>query len=206
MDIQPYSLEIEAPDLGADVKAVALELIESVNREPVRGLDAARIWAAVVEAIASDEPFVLDFFSHLDRVREFCRLHDVAFRDAAERCCVIPQLESEQLVELFQRFEAETFGIRGGGPAGAGAAVGARGPGGSSEAAGLAIDTELETDLSHRGVDAYHPAFPRYFFCAVTDFENGFLTVLSNRLSANEITRRARPAVANLQVFVALPQ
>ena len=42
-----YLLEIEALDLGADVRAVALELTEAdENREPVRGADAARIWAA----------------------------------------------------------------------------------------------------------------------------------------------------------------
>lgn len=191
MNLNPYSLEIEAPDLGEDVKAVSLELIETVNREPVRGPDAARIWAAAVEAIAADEPRVLDFFSHLDRVREFCRLHDIVFRDAAERCCVIPQPDTEQLVEIFQRFEAETFGIRAGGPL---------------KADKAAADTALETDLSHRGVDAYHPAFPRYFFCAITDFKNGFLTLLSNSLGANEVTPRVKPIVATLQVSVALPQ
>ncbi|HXN22469.1 MAG TPA: hypothetical protein VOA41_06975 [Candidatus Dormibacteraeota bacterium] len=191
MAVNPYSLEIEAPDLGADVKVVALELIETINREPVRGPDAARIWAAAVEAIAATEPWVLDFFSHLDRVREFCHLKGIACREAAERHCVIPQPDTEQLVEIFQRFEAETFGMR---------------AGGLLEPGGMGADTELEIDLSHRGVDAYHPAFPRYFFCAVTDFENGFLTLLSNPLSANEVTRRVKPAVATLQVSVALPQ
>jgi hypothetical protein len=191
MNVNPYSLEIEAPDLGEDVQAVALELMATVNREPVRGPEAARIWATVVEALASDEPRVLDFFSHLDRVREFCRLHDIAFRDPAERCCVVPQSDTEQLVDFFRRFEAETFGIRAGGPV---------------EPGGQTVDVGLERDLAHRGVDAYHPAFPRYFFCAVTDFENGFLTLLSNRLTANEVTRRVKPAVATLQVSVALPQ
>lgn len=195
MTILPYALEIEAPDLGTDVQAISMELMENLNREPVRGLDAARIWAAAVEAIASSEPFVLDFFSHLERVREFCNMQNIAFRDAAERCCVIPQPTNEELVEIFQRFEAETFGIRAGDPLRK-----------LESALNPAVDAELETDLSHRGVDAYHPAFPRYFFCAVSDFENGFLTLLSSRLSANEVTRRVKPAVAPLQVAVALPQ
>ncbi len=188
----PYALEIEAPDLGADVKAVGLELIGTINREPVRGPEAGRIWAATVQAIAAGEPWVLDFFSHLERVREFCRLQHIPFRHAAERCCVISELDAEQLMEIFQRFDAETFGIRAGGPL---ATSGDEGE-----------DAELEADLSRRGVDAYHSAFTRYYFCAVTDFENGFLTLLSNPLSANEVTRRVKPAVAPLQVSVALPQ
>src|SRR6202022_919495 len=98
-------LEIEALELGEDVKAAALELIETVNREPVRGPEAARIWASVVEAIAGAEPWVLDFFSHIERVHEFCRLNNIAFRDAGERCCVLPQQDVEQLATIFERFE-----------------------------------------------------------------------------------------------------
>jgi hypothetical protein len=187
MDLPPYSLEIEALDLGADVKAVGIELIETESREPLRGPEAARIWSAALPAIAGSEPWALDFFSHLDRLRDFCRLHAIAFRDAAKRFVVVPQPEPEQLAELFERFETETIGARAGGPLEAG-------------------DTALEAYLSRRGVDAYHPAFPRYFFCAVCDFENGFLTLLSNHLWASEVIRRVRPAVENLQVSVARPQ
>ena len=39
-----FLLEVEPLDLGADVKAIGLELIEPENREPVRGIEAARIW------------------------------------------------------------------------------------------------------------------------------------------------------------------
>ena len=42
-----YLLDVEPLDLGADVRAVGLELIEAdENREPVRGTDAARIWSS----------------------------------------------------------------------------------------------------------------------------------------------------------------
>ena len=187
MDLLPYSLEIEALDLGADVKAVGLELIETESREPVRGPDAAQVWSVVVPAIAAAEPWALDFFSHVERVREFCRLHAVEFRDAADRCCVVPQMESEQLAEIFERFEGEAFGIRAGGQLTDG-------------------DSALEADLARRGVDAYHQAFPRYFFCGVCDFENGFLTLLSNHLWASEVIRRVRPVVEGFQVSVARPQ
>jgi hypothetical protein len=187
MELLPYSLEIEGLDLGADVKAVGLELIETESREPLRGPDAARVWSAIVPAIAAAEPWALDFFSHVERVKEYCRLHVVEFRDATGRCCVVPQPEPEQLAEIFERFEGEMFGIRAGGLLREG-------------------DSALEADLDRRGVDAYHQAFPRYFFCGVCDFENGFLTLLSNHLWASEVIRRVRPAVEGLQVSVARPQ
>src|ERR1700675_3291179 len=60
-----YLLEIEPLDLGADVRAMGLELTEAdENREPIRGTDAARIWSRVLRAVASPENWALDFFSH----------------------------------------------------------------------------------------------------------------------------------------------
>ncbi len=112
LQLPPFSLDVEALDLGADVKAVGLELLGTESREPVRGKDAALIWAAVFPALAVNEFFVIDFFSHLDRVREFCNLHEIHYREAAERCLVLPQPSETQLEELFQRFEGETFGVR----------------------------------------------------------------------------------------------
>ena len=42
-----YLLDIEALDLGTEVRAVSLDLVEAdENREPVRGEDATRIWTA----------------------------------------------------------------------------------------------------------------------------------------------------------------
>ena len=37
-DLPPYSLDVQAMDLGRGVKAVGLELIETESREPLRGL------------------------------------------------------------------------------------------------------------------------------------------------------------------------
>ena len=70
-DLPPYSLDVQAMDLGVDTKAVGLELIETESREPVRGQEAAAIWARVIPALASQEIWVMDFFSHLDRVRQY---------------------------------------------------------------------------------------------------------------------------------------
>src|SRR6202034_173240 len=70
-----YVLEVEPLDLGADVKAVGLDLVEIETREPAHGLDAARLWAATLGALPGTEPWALDFFSHIDRVRDYCRLH-----------------------------------------------------------------------------------------------------------------------------------
>ncbi len=183
----PYLLEVEPLDLGADVKAVGLELVQRETREPLRGAEGARVWTAVLTALAGAEPWVLDFFSHLDRLRDFCRLRQIAYREAAKRCIVIAAPAAEPLARLLRRFEGETFGVR----AGARLASG---------------DAALEGDLARRGVDAYHHVFINYFFCAVCDFENGFLTLLTSRLWASEVIRRVRPVLDEFSVAVARPQ
>ncbi|HEY6464627.1 MAG TPA: hypothetical protein VIY69_01465, partial [Candidatus Acidoferrales bacterium] len=150
-----YLLDIEPLDLGPDVRAVGLELVEAdENREPVRGNDAARIWARILPAAAGNESWALDFFSHRDRVRDFCERHKIPFREASQRSIVIPAPEKSVLESLFDRFLPETFGARAGGPVVSG-------------------DAALEGELARRGVDAYHAAFPNYFFCAVCSFEDG---------------------------------
>ena len=182
-----YLLEIEALDLGPGVKAVGLELTENdENREPVRGPDAARIWSRVLPATAGQEPWALDFFSHLDRVRDYCDRHGIAYREAAARSLVVPAPAAEALEPLLDRFQAETFGARAGGQVATG-------------------DAALEGDLARRGVDAYDKASANYFFCAVCGFENGSLVVLSEKLWASEVIRRVRPALKDLDVEILLP-
>lgn len=185
-----YLLDIEPLDLGPDVKAVGLDLTEDdENREPVRGEDAARIWSRVLPATAGQEPWVLDFFSHIDRVRDFCDRHQIAYRETTSRSVVIPAPAASALEELLGRFQTETFGARAGGPISAGA-------GG---------DPDLERELARRGVDAYHAAFPRYFYCAICGFEDGSLVLLSQKLWASEVIRRVRPVLHGLNVEVRLP-
>jgi hypothetical protein len=185
-----YLLDIEALDVGADVRAVGLDLVEAdENREPVRGAAAARIWSRVLQATAGQERWALDFFSHLERVRDFCKLHDISFREATQRSLVIPAPEPAALESLLERFEAETFGVR------AGALV-------SPDRAG---DAALEGDLARRGVDAYHTAYPRYFFCGICAFEDASLVLLSENLWASEVIRRVRPTIKGLDVEVHLP-
>ena len=88
-----YILEVEPLDLGADVKAVGLDLTEIESREPVRGRDAAGVWGAALGALAGSEPWALDFFSHLDRVRDYCRLHQIAFEEkAGGHALVVPEI------------------------------------------------------------------------------------------------------------------
>ena len=186
LKLPAFSLDVEALDLGADVKAVGLELLETESREPVRGKDAALIWAAVFPALAAKDFFTVDFFSHVDRVREFCKLHDISYREAAERCLVLPRPDQTQLEELFQRFEGETFGARAGGPAQDG-------------------DAELEKELSRRGLDAYQPAYARYTFCVVCEPEDGWVTLLSQTLWPTEVIRRIRPVVQNFDIYIARP-
>jgi hypothetical protein len=140
-----YILEVEPLDLGADVKAVGLDLVEIESREPVRGADAARLWAAALGALAGTEPWALDFFSHLDRVRDYCRLRGVAFEEkAAGHSLMIPAPPGNALAELLERFAGETFGARAG-------AILASG------------DTGVESELAKRGVDARGVRFRERF-------------------------------------------
>jgi hypothetical protein len=185
-ELPAISLDVEAQDLGSGVKAVGLELIETNNREPVRGHQAAEIWTAAFAALASEDFLVVDFFSHLDRVRDFCASRNIKFREAAGRCLVVPKPLQPQLLQLFERFEGETFGIRAG-------------------ALAENADAALESDLSKRGVDAYEPAYERYAFCAVCDLQDGWVTLLSAAIWASEVVRRLRPALNAFDIYLARP-
>jgi hypothetical protein len=186
-ELPPFSLDVQALELGADSKAVGLELLETESREPVRGPEAAKIWAAILPALAAGDAYVLDFFSHLDRVREFCSTHEIVFREAAERCLVLPKPSVEQLRLLVARFAAETFGVRAG-------------------SADKMTDATLEIDLSRRGLDAYQSAYAHYTFCAICEPESAWVTLLSASLWPSEVIRRVRPAVQPFDVYLARPQ
>src|SRR6266566_4195176 len=88
---------LELPPFSLDVQAVGLELVETENREPVRGKEGAEIWSEVFPGLAGKDPFVVDFFSHIDRVREFCKARKIEWREAAERCVVIPSPSAQEL-------------------------------------------------------------------------------------------------------------
>ena len=186
MELPPFSLDVEALDLGAGVKAVGLELVETENREPVRGKQAAEIWSAIFPALALEDYYVMDFFSHIDRVQEFCKARKIEYREAGARCVVLPQPRQNQLFQLFERFEGETFGLRTG-------------------AAAETPDASLEGDLSKRGVDGYQAAYERYTFCAICEPEDGWVTLLSATLWASEVIRRVRPAVQPFDIYLARP-
>jgi hypothetical protein len=186
-DLPPYSLDVQPLELGDDTKAIGLELLETESREPLRGPVAAQICSALFPALAAKESLVVDFFSHLERVREFCKLHGMVFREAASRCLVLTQPSQEQLRLVFERFEKETFGIR-------------VGPTAEQE------DAVLENELSHRGLDAYQAAYSRYTFCAVCEPEDAWITLLSDKLWPSEVIRRVRPALQPFDVYLARPQ
>jgi hypothetical protein len=191
-----YRLEIESLDLGPGIRAVGLELLDPETREPVRGAEAGRIWAAAVVALSTGEPWGLDFFAHLERVREFCRLQELPFREPNDHALVIAgsdvvgsgtvEFGQEKFVALLERFAGETFGARAGAPVATG-------------------DAAVEGGLAERGVDAYEAVFRNYLFCGVFDIENGFLTLLSERLWASEVMRRVRGALTGLHVEVTRP-
>jgi len=185
-ELPPFSLDVQALDLGNETKAVGLELVETESREPVRGIEGAEIWAEIFPALAGKDTYAVDFFSHLDRVREFCKTRKIQWREAAGRCVVISSPSVEELRQLLERFEAETFGIRAG-------------------TAAQAADATLEGDLSKRGLDAYQQAYTRYTFCAICEPQDGWMTILSEALWPSEIIRRLRPAIQRFDVHIARP-
>jgi hypothetical protein len=180
-------LEVEPLDLGPGVKAVGLELTDPENNhEPILGKDGAAIWSRVLPALAASEAWGLDFFSHLDRVRNYCQSHEIRYRESSEHSIVIPSVPADILGGLFERFEREKFGARAGGGVTAG-------------------DAALEGEIARKGVDAYATAFGTYLFCGVCDFENGSLVLLTNRLWASEVMRRIKPVLSDIEVEVRLP-
>ena len=192
-------LLIEPLNLGSDVRAISLDLAEEGADTPAAGPEALAIWTAVVPALVADEAWTLDFVSHLDRVRDFCCTNNIPWREAGARCITIAHPNAEQLESLFTRFETETFGFRARKAQAAGTAS-------AVDASKYLEDTELESELSKCGMDGYHGAFTRYTLCAICDFENGSIVLLTEKLSSGEVLRRLRPVVTELGAKVERPE
>ena len=192
-------LLIEPLNLGADVRAISLDLAEEGAESPAVGPEALAIWTAAVPALVAGESWTLDFVSHLNRVREFCRANNIPWRDAGTRSMAIPHPNAEQLEALFVHFETETFGFRARKAQAQGTAVGA-------DASKELEDAELESELSKRGMHGYQSAFTRYTICAICDFENGSIVLITDKLSSGEVLRRLRPVVTALGARVERPE
>jgi hypothetical protein len=192
-------LLIEPLNLGPDVRAISLDLAEEGADAPAVGPEALAIWTAAVPALIADEEWALDFVSHLDRVRDFCRTNNIPWREAGARCVTIAHPSAEELESLFARFETETFGFRVRKPQTAGTAP-------AVDASKVLEDSELESELSKHGMDGYHGAFNRYTLCAICDFENGSIVLLTEKLSSGEVLRRLRPAVTALGAKIERPE
>jgi hypothetical protein len=198
--LQPaLRLLIEPLNLGPDVRAISLDLVEEGADDPAAGPEALAIWTAAVPALIAGEEWALDFVSHLDRVREYCRANNIPFREAGARCITIAHPTVDQLELLFARFETETFGFRARKLQPAGTAP-------AADASKYLEDAELESELSKRGMDGYHGAFSRYTLCAICDFENGSIVLLTEKLSSGEVLRRLRPVVTELGAKIERPE
>jgi len=183
----PVILDIETLDLGPDLRAIGLELVEpGATREPVCGAPAAKVWSPVLLAVAAGEPLVFDFFSHLERVRDFCVRRNLAWREGARNYVAVSAPSRELLAELLERFERETFGAR------AGRRV-------------IEGDPELEEGLSKRGADAYHSAYSSYTFCAILSLDEASVTLLAPHLWASEVVQLVRPALSGMDVELRQP-
>ena len=139
-------------------------------------------------ALAAKESFALDFFSHLDRVREFCNTHSIPFREAAARCLVVPQPSLEQSSPAARTLRSEDI----------------RHARGCRDA-----NTEIRLWRTNFLIAAWTPTSPpiaRYTFCAVCEPDDGWVTVLSDTLWPSEVIRRVRPALQPFDVYIARPQ
>lgn len=188
MDPAAFHLIIEPLDLGLGVRAISLDLKEHGAEDPAVGGLASAIWAVAIPALVGDAAWSLDFIGHLDRVRDYFEARGIDWREAAKRCIVVPAQPTEELLKLVMRFETETFGIRAGG------------------SLGETDDAALEKELSSRGFDAYQSAFTNYLFCGICDFENGSLTLLTEKMTSSEALRRLRPALTPLGVRAERPE
>jgi hypothetical protein len=188
-----YRLEVEALELGFETRAVSVELVTHDTRESVDGSEAAPIWAVIIPALAGAEPWVVDFFAHLGRVRDFCRDHGIGVREPNSHAVIIPAPEQTALSVLIERFAGEKFGIRAGGPAL------------TSEAGQAEAERQIADRLAAKGVDAYEALYADFLFCGICEFETGALTILSKKLWASEVIRRVRPALAKMRVEVTRP-
>jgi predicted secreted protein len=195
----PLRLLIEPLNLGPDVRAISLDLAEEGAESHAVGPEALAIWNAAVPALVADESWTLDFVSHLDRVREFCSSKSISWREAGARCITIAHPDTDQLESLFERFETETFGFRV-------RKTRVEGTARASKESNDLEDAELENDLSKGGMDAYHGAFTRYTLCAICDFENGSIVLITEKLSSSEVLRRLRPFVTALGALVDRPE
>jgi hypothetical protein len=192
-------LLIEPLNLGPDVRAISLDLAEEGADAPAAGPQALAIWTVVVPALVVGEEWTLDFVSHLDRVRDFCRTNNIPWREAGARCVTIAHPNAGQLESLLSRFETETFGFRARKSQSEGTAL-------PADASKFLEDAELESELSKRGMDGYHGAFTRYTLCAICDFENGSIVLLTEKLSSGEVLRRLRPVVTQLGAKIERPE
>ena len=57
-------------------------------------------------------------------------------------------------------------------------------------------------------LDAYHAAFPNYFYCGICEFEDASLVLLSEKLWASEVIRRVRPVLKKVWKYrsICLPE
>jgi hypothetical protein len=172
LDLPAFSLEVQALDLGAEVKAVVSRFWKPKTANRCVGsrprISGPRFSCYRQRAVHAG------FLQSSDRVRDFCASRQIAFHEAGPRCIVIQQPAQEQLQQLFERFETETFGFR-------------AGPRVKED------DLTLTNELCQNGLDAYQAAYQRYSFCAVCEFEDGWVTLLSQKIWPSEVIARAPP-------------
>ena len=183
-----YLLEIEPLDLGADVRAVGLELVEAdENREPVRGTTPRASGAAfcVPSPATSHGRSISSAISIACAI--IATVTKLPFAKRASARIVVPAPEAAALEALLDRFQKETFGARAG------------------RLLVDAGDPALEGELRAAAWTLITRLFATIFSAPFAHFEDGSLVLLSEKLWASEVIRRVRPVLDDLKVEVRLP-
>ena len=144
---------------------MGLELIDPETREPVTGRGSREDLGGGVDCARGGRSLGARFFRASGTGAGVLPVAAAShFASPTSACWSFRSSRSRQLAAIVERFAGETFGVRAGGL--------------------LAQATrDVEAGLAERGVDALpHWPIRSYLFCAVCDFENGFLTVAERSL------------------------
>ena len=187
LELPPFSLDVEALDLGPGVKAVGLELVETENREPFVARRQRRFGRR------SSLPWRMKNITSWIFSATSIALRSFARRG---RSSIAKQACAAWFCRSRGRVNCSSFSS-------------------ASKAKPLEFAREPLRKLPMPRWKATFPSaastptkppMSATLFCAVCEPEDGWVTLLSATLWASEVIRRVRPAVLPFDIYIARPQ